>query len=114
MNISDFTINQLQAEIERSKSAKVEAEGIARDLSLRLTDLQREINRRLKPAPEPRVSDHALFRYMERVYEIDVEAIRKEILTDNCRDALKAGATGYSINGIKFRAKNGTLVTVIN
>lgn len=78
-----------------------------------LENVKSELSKRLKPANEPRVSDHAMMRYMERVMGLDIEKIRSEILTDNAKAALKMGATKYTVNGVKFKAKNGVFVTVI-
>lgn len=63
---------------------------------------------------ETRVTDHALVRYLERVLKIDLDVVRREILTPAVVDALKTGATGVTVNGVKFIAKDGILITVIS
>jgi hypothetical protein len=111
--IVEMTIAELQAESTRCESAIGEAETIIADLRARLVDIRAELSRRLKPSPEPRVSDHALLRYVERVMGIDVEAIRSDILTDGVKAALRTGATGITVNGVKMVAKDGVVVTVL-
>lgn len=61
----------------------------------------------------PSVSDHALLRYLERVYGFDVEKIRKEILTPNVVTALKAGASTVKQDGINLVLKGNSVVTVL-
>lgn len=57
------------------------------------------------------VTDHAVLRYLQRVAEIDIEAVRQRIYND-CHDALAAGATGITANGISYGFRNGRVITV--
>ncbi len=66
-----------------------------------------------KIAPEPVVSDHAILRYLERKFKFDVNGIRNEILTDERKGAIKAGAIKIKVDGIDFVVKNGVIVTSI-
>jgi hypothetical protein len=59
-----------------------------------------------------RVSDHALIRYLERKFNMDIESIRAEILTPDRIAAIKAGAKQIAANGIKFVVKDQTVTTV--
>jgi len=113
-NFGKMTVTELQAERDKTMSAKQEAEGLVREFSILLDEIAKELRKRLKPTPEPRVSDHALLRYLERVYGFDIEELRGQILSDGAKQALRAGATGYTANGVKFKAKDGVLVTVLN
>ncbi|MFN7640324.1 MAG: hypothetical protein ACK5PR_01085 [bacterium] len=62
----------------------------------------------------PRVSEHALLRYLERKYQIDVSVFRKLMMTDDVYKAIKAGAKMVRIDGIEFRvADDGMITTVI-
>jgi hypothetical protein len=49
----------------------------------------------------PRVSDHALLRYLERAGGFDVEGLRQEI-AKACADAAKAGAVSVYHGPVKF------------
>ena len=113
-NVDKMSVQELQQEQTKVEGGLSDCENIAAEFRNQLQLIKAELSRRLKPAPEPRVSDHALMRYIERVIGIDVGKIRSEILTDRAKEALRAGATGYSINGVKFKAKNGVLVTVLD
>ena len=113
IDTATMTANELRAESERIEAAIGEGEAILADLRARLADVRQELARRMKPSPEPRISDHAMLRYVERVMGIDVEAIRTEILTDHVKSALRTGATGVTVNGVKMVAKDGCIVTVL-
>lgn len=62
---------------------------------------------------KPGVSDHAMLRYLERVLDIDVDAMREALLTENVRNAMKMGASGVIVNGVHFVIKGQMLVTVM-
>lgn len=71
-----------------------------------------EIAKRLAEMSEkPRISDHAVIRYLERKYGFDFEAIRAEMLTDPVRRAIDAGAEGVKFNGGVFKIKGRTVTT---
>lgn len=57
------------------------------------------------------MTDHALLRYIERVYKVDVEKIRDDAVTDMVKAAIAAGANVINIDGVKFLIKNGVIVT---
>lgn len=113
INFEKSTVHELQTEQTRIQSALSECEDIAAQFRNELQLLKAEIARRVKPAIEPRVSDHAMMRYMERVMGLDIEKIRADILTDNAKAALKLGCSSYSVNSVKFKAKDGVFITVI-
>lgn len=78
-----------------------------------MNTIKNELERRLTPAPEPRISDHALLRYIERVLNIDVDELRSEILTKSVVQAIQAGATAVTVNGVKFVVNGVTIVTTL-
>lgn len=64
------------------------------------------------PSPLPRVSDHAVLRWIERRYGFDIEAERQKIdaLT---APAIAAGATVLKVDGVQFVLKGGRVVTTL-
>lgn len=61
----------------------------------------------------PKVSDHAVLRYLERKYNLNVKDIKQEMLTKEVRQAIKVGATRVFIDGVQYCiAENGTIQTV--
>lgn len=59
----------------------------------------------------PRVTDHAVLRYLERAKGFDIEAVRRHI-EDLCAGAIVAGATCVRAEGVKFEIAAGKVVTV--
>lgn len=59
----------------------------------------------------PRVTDHALIRYLERVKRVDVEAIRSHIAT-LCAPASSVRALSVIAEGVCFQLQKTTVVTV--
>jgi hypothetical protein len=111
-DIDQMTVSGLQQESERLERLLGETETAIGDLRARLGQVRVELQRRLRPSPEPRVSDHALLRYIERVYGVDVDAARSEIMTPAIVTALKSGASAVTVKGIRMVAKEGVIVTV--
>jgi hypothetical protein len=109
----DMTVADLQDESVRCESAMGEAETILADLRVRLGEIRAEIAKRMRPSVEPSVSDHALLRYAERILGIDMEEMRSQILTEATKSALRMGASGVTVNGVKMVAKDGRIVTVL-
>lgn len=61
----------------------------------------------------PKVSDHAVLRYLERKYNLNVKDIKQEMLSKEVRQIIKLGATNVSIDGVKYCiAENGTIKTI--
>lgn len=61
----------------------------------------------------PRVTDHVVLRYLERVQGLDVESIRKRI-ADACAPAVAAGASSARLDGFFFKFGGGdTVITVL-
>lgn len=64
-----------------------------------------EQRRLLDVAKTPIVSEHAIVRYLERVYKMDIETIKNEILlpeTITMIQTLRSGKLHKEIAGIKF------------
>ena len=59
------------------------------------------------------VSDHAILRYFERHYKVDIDKVRSDILTPNTVEAIHNGANTVKINGISFVVKDGVIVTAL-
>jgi len=57
------------------------------------------------------VTDHAVLRYLERVLEMDVQAVRALIHRET-EYALKAGSTKLKRDGVHYVMSGGKVVTV--
>lgn len=61
----------------------------------------------------PRVSDHAMLRYLERVKNLDIEKVRAEILTPFVSAAIESGAGGVRVGGHHYVVNNGCITTIL-
>lgn len=62
----------------------------------------------------PSVTDHAILRLAERKYGLNVEQLKKELLSEPIRQALRVGATRIKHDRMEYILKDGLVVTVIN
>lgn len=110
---------QLQSQI--NKAAALENSMLE---SLEVSKLQYEkqklyrigLERRLEDSKnEPKVSEHALLRYCERVLGFDIELAEKAILTEVNKKAIKTIVSGSLPlgNGFKAVIKNMTVVSIV-
>ena len=60
------------------------------------------------------VTDHALIRYLQRVYELDVNALRREIIGDNETMIRGFGKCKISRGDYVLVCDNGKILTVKN
>lgn len=114
MSADAMSISQLQAESDRLQSLVGQIQLQLSDAQASLASVRSELQRRLKPQPEPRLSDHAMLRYLERVMHVDVKAIQARIMTDKVKAAILAGASSVIVAGAKFKIANNTVVTIID
>ena len=113
MNTDLMTTTQLQHESARIEALITEMDRTLADLRNQLQTVRGVLTVRLRPAPEPRCSEHALLRYIERTRGVDVDAARSEIMTDDIKVALRAGVTAITVKGIKMVCRDGVVVTVL-
>lgn len=72
--------------------------------------------RRRFPAPrqsdcEPRVSDHCIVQYQNRVLEMDTDGLRESIFAE-AQPFIESGACSYTDSaGVRFIIENGVVVT---
>lgn len=63
---------------------------------------------------KPKVSDHAVVRYLERKHGFDFETVRKDMLTDTVRTAMISGCDGATYDGGVVKIKDKTIVTFVS
>lgn len=120
MNKRDIKKRLLELE-KQKQNVKEEME----KLSLVISDCQKKLNKIDKETlqlssfliesepTEPRISDHALLRYLERKYNLNIEKIKSEILTENVITAINSGACSVQKDGLQFKIANKIITTVI-
>ena len=84
------------------------------DTKLRLDALKSEIGRRTAPVVEPKVSEHAMLRYISRVHGIDLKELESHILTEGLKNAMKLGASTYKVDGYRYSIKNNVVTTIMD
>ena len=86
------------------------------DTNKKLNKVNQDIHKCEMANKDITISDHAIVRYLERVYKIDMEQIKKEILPDNVQETIKGLGNGtYPIgNDLKIKVKNNNVLTVLN
>jgi len=81
----------------------------------RLTGINKQIKNLKAKSKDLIVSEHAIIRYLERAMGLDIEQVKKEILTEEVSAQHKALGSGkYPTTGdCKAVIKDGTVVSVI-
>lgn len=112
LGLIEADIASIKAEMA-ARMGGVEAE--AQRLRTRLGQVQSELARReARDAMVPTISDHALLRFIERSYGVDIEAMKAELLTATVIMAIKAGATAVKSPAGTMVIKGSTVVTFLD
>ena len=117
LKAAQVRLQSLRAEqgelIEQRESIRARQSEI--DKSLAVPDKSiASIEERLAAPADPKVSEHALLRYIERRMGVNLEAVTREILSEGNRKAIEfAPSCRIKSNGIDFVVRNGVVVTVV-
>jgi hypothetical protein len=112
-DIETMPTADLLGEVERCRTAIDECEIILTDLRDRAGAYREELARRSLEEGLPRISAHAMLRYLERVRGVDLLAIEKEMLDDGLIGAIKAGATRVKRGRLHFVVNRNVVKTVL-
>ena len=87
--------------------------GRRKELENSIRAIDRDITRLTSSGPI--VTEHAIIRFLERGMGMDMEEIRKHILTDNVKGVATGGGSGQVPVSHRCRAviKNGTIVSIV-
>jgi len=106
---------KLEAEVSEKRDVMSQAN---REYSLSDKELKR-VTTRIKDFEQSikdmTVTDHAMVRYFERVLGIDIEEVKKQILTENVVTMARSLGNGkYPIeNGCRVIVQNNSVVTIV-
>ena len=103
-------LQRIDASLQGLRSERAE---LANRMNMTRQSLAAACKRESAGPNKPRVSAHALLRYLERNKGLDVRAIEDEILTPSAMAAIQAGASGIKQGGCEFVIKDGVIVTVL-
>jgi predicted nucleic acid-binding Zn-ribbon protein len=112
MNLAEKLKNEIADLDVKIANLRDNMRPIQREVS-KLESERMELEQRLLAAErQPRVSDHAVIRYLERIHGFDFEKQRDELLTDTVRTAIGMGANKVKRDGYTLVIKDNTVVTV--
>lgn len=118
--LEELPLNQLDAMVTRLELQKERLEqSIAEMKSERgrviedLTRARNALNKRSQKPEGPRVTNHALLRFLERITQISVQDVERMILSADNVAAIEAGASRITANGITLVIKDKAVVTVL-
>lgn len=61
------------------------------------------------------VSEHAIIRYLQRVYKLDLEKLENEILTTELKDKIKTyGSGSYNLDEFGIKVVDNVVVTIFD
>lgn len=121
MKVKDHEeLKSLQTQRERLQGSINELRGQATEINTALAKKKSklaDINEKIKRISEKDIiiTEHAILRYIERVIGIDIEDLKKRILDDETKEAIKklGGSGTYPAKeGHKVVLKKGSVVTV--
>lgn len=112
---------QLQSQLnlmladEQVLSIEIKNKQQERNQKLQAIEKLRKQIKELESSDNPRVSEHAILRYFERVKGYDIEAIEKEILSEDVLKMVeKLGGNGsYPNKDFSVKMCNYTVTTII-
>ena len=122
-NFKTTQIKSLASQIEKSKldiSAKEsQLKLIQEELRVKhshLQKLQEEIDQLKSSSNELIISEHAILRYLERVYKLDLEKIRSEIVPDTLKATIENLGNGeyHTQEGYSLKVHDNVVVTILD
>lgn len=102
---------ELDTAVEETRRAQRRESELRREK----TNLAEKVKSLQESTEEPIVSEHALLRYIERVYNIDMDEIRKEILSPTVLTLVKTLGKNGRVpleKGGRAVFKDGVVVTI--
>lgn len=112
-------LKALQVRLSKAEADAKTARETAADAN-RAADAAVKVVQRIKDqiaaaSTEPQVTEHALLRYIERAYGVDLEEIRKQIMTPQMANAIRTLGSGkYPLpGGGKAVVKGLNIVSVV-
>lgn len=113
-NAADMTMSELDAEAMRLDSLLSQQAASIDETRRQLAIVRAELDRRSRGAAEPRISDHAVLRFMERGMGFDIDALRRRLLNDTVKAAMKAGAKTVTVEGVRLVVQGNVITTVLD
>jgi predicted nuclease with TOPRIM domain len=122
MRDSHAKIKELESRLVREKQAlsslKSERSSLERDIASRQNRIRRltdDLERVKKTSDKVVVSEHAILRYLERVEGLDIEDVKRKMVSNSAEKQIKNLGSGIFPVGAshKLRVRKGYVVTVL-
>lgn len=104
-DLKEHIIPELANKVSQTQKQLEKARQEATEIALFLTP---------KSSESPKVSDHALVRYLERRHGFNLDSYRNEILTPERESMIRAGAKSIKVDGLTFRVDGKIIVTCLD
>lgn len=106
---------RIESDMVQLRESSKAAQRAFSDAQSQLASVNAQIESMRSASKEIVVSEHAILRYLERVKGLDLDSIRKEIISEETSIMAKAMGNGsYPIhNGFKVVIKDMTVVSVV-
>lgn len=92
-------------------------EQLARQKECELLKVFKKLENIRKSSSQLPVTDHAIFRYLERVKKYDLTHVRNSIATDTLNNYYQTYGDGtfpIGVDNIRAVIKNGVVITILN
>ena len=118
---NDSTLKGLKAQLDKKRGELESKKLQLSDLTDEILKEKQRIGNLIKTigdleCKEIVISDHAMLRYLERIYELDLEMVKGQILTNEALSIIEQfGGNGkYQLKDFTLVLKNNTIVTITN
>jgi DNA gyrase/topoisomerase IV subunit A len=106
-----------KVELEKEKLTQ-EKKALQNEIALKEKQLKKykdELESLKKNSNEVIVSEHAIIRYLQRIYKLDLEKLEDEILTDDIKEKIKMfGSGSYNSDDFGIKVVDNIVVTVFD
>ncbi len=103
-------IGELKRDKEKAEAALTSARAEATKIKKSIHDLTQK--------KDPIVTEHAILRYLERIEGIDLEEVKKKILTDKVKGFIEQLPNGVfpvvGLKNFKIKVKNRVVITILD
>ena len=109
LRLAQRTLKRIKEQKAQLTAQQVKLNDEQREVKKRVTDMTQALSEKNR---RPKITDHALIRYLERVYGFDLEQVREDLMTDDVKSAIKMGAKSVKVDGYTLVVKDYAVVTI--
>lgn len=107
-------ISKINFEIDNIKAQQTFLQSSMDKQLAQLKKYQEELLSLQMDSKEIIISEHAILRYLERVYKLDITKLYKEIVTPKVQEQIKEFGNGtYSVEAFSIKVVDNVVVTIL-